>query len=145
MNIVILKGRLTRDPETKQTTSGISMCRFSIAVDGFKDKNGEKQCDFIECTAWRNTADFIGRYFAKGQEILIEGNLKNNNYEKDGVKHYSYTVNVGKVYFCGSKSDNQAGGQQSQQRPTAAAPAQNALNVQDIGEFEEILGNDVPF
>lgn len=151
MNVVILKGRLVHDPEYRETQSGIAMCRLTVAVDGFKDKDGNKQADFIECTAWRKTAELISRYFVKGQEIVIEGNLKNNNYEdKNGVKHYSYTVNVNQVHFCGSKSDNaQSGGQQIQQAqtaPQAAAPAQDALSIQDVGEFEEILSNgEVPF
>lgn len=152
MNIVILKGRLTRDPDFRQTQSGTSMCRLSVAVDGFKDKDGNKQTDFIECTAWRNTADFISRYFTKGQEILLEGNLKNNNYEDaNGAKHYSYTVNVNKVHFCGRKADNQGSGQpvqqaQAQERHPAANNVAESLNVQDIAEFEEILSDgEVPF
>ena len=150
MNIVILKGRNVKDISVQQTQSGISYCRFTLAVDGYKDKDGNRATDFIECQAWRQTADFIGRYLCdKGQEMLIEGNLRNNNYEKDGVKHWSYVVAVNKVYFCGSKSDNSQGGQQTQtapQRPQAAAPAQNALTI-DVSEFEEVLSDpdSVPF
>ena len=144
MNIVIIKGRLVRDPDFKQTQSGISMCRLTVAVDGFKDKDGNRQTDFIECTAWRKTAEFIARYFTKGQEIVIEGNLKNNNYEdKDGVKHYSYTVNVNQAHFCGSKSDNQSGSQQTETQTAQQAAQQNVI---DVTEFEQVLSdNEVPF
>lgn len=152
MNIVIIKGRLVRNPDFRQTQSGISVCRFSVAVDGFKDKDGNKQTDFIECTAWRNNAEFVSRYFSKGQEILVEGNLKNSNYEdQNGVKHYSYNVSVTHVHFCGSKSDNQQSGQpvqqvQAQSQHPASNNAAEALNVQDIAEFEEILSDgEVPF
>lgn len=159
MNLVILKGRLTKDVSLQQSTSGIYYCRFTLAVDGFKDKDGNKQAEFIECTAWRQTAEFIGRYLSeKGQEMLIDGNLKNNNYEKDGVKHWSYVVNVSRVYFCGSKRDNQdesnAPAQtysqaqaQPQSRPASAPQRPQAAPAQaiDVSEFEEVLSDEVPF
>ena len=76
MNIVILHGRLTKDPEIRQTQFGVSVCRFTVAVDKFtKDK--EKAADFIECTAWRQTAEFVSRYFSKGSAIIVEGQLRN--------------------------------------------------------------------
>lgn len=154
MNIVLLQGRLTRDVESRTVGDGITVCRFTVAVDGYKDKDGNKQTDFIECTAWRQTADFLARFFGKGQEIIIEGNLKNNNFEKDGVKHYSYVVNVNKAYFCGSKSDNQQSGgtyqtanqQNSAPAKVQTAPAANKPDL-DLEGFEEIIndGDDVPF
>ena len=74
MNRVCLLGRITADPELKQTTSGISACSFTLAVDrGFKDAKGERQTDFISCIAWRQTAEFISRYFSKGKMIIVEG------------------------------------------------------------------------
>lgn len=110
INYVALMGRITRDVELKQTQSGISYCKFSIAVDQkFKNKETNKyDCDFIEVQAWRGTAEFIARYMsAKGTMIAIEGSLRQNNYtDKDGVKHFSYVVQCDQAHFCGGKSDS---------------------------------------
>ena len=104
MNKTILKGRITKDIELKQTSAHISYCNFTLAVDRrFKDANGNKQTDFIPCTAWRQTADFINKYFSKGSEILVTGELQSRTYDKqDGTKAYVYEVNVEEVDFCGS-------------------------------------------
>ena len=104
MNNCVLKGRLVADPELRQTPSNISVCKFTVAVDAYA-KEGEKKADFIPCTAWRGTADFISKYFTKGQEILVFGALKNNDYtDKDGVKRYGFNLQVSQAEFCGSKS-----------------------------------------
>lgn len=152
MNKVILIGRLCADPEFRQTTSGIPVCRFRIAVNRPKQKDQERQADFIGCTAWRSTAEFISRYFTKGQKIIVEGYLRNNDYtDNNGVKHYSMDVLIQNVDFGESKGSD--GGYQQQsapaqqtQAPRAAAPAQEALSIDDLGEFEEILSDgEVPF
>lgn len=146
LNKVILHGRLTTDPEFSQTTSGISSCRFTVAVDrGYKSANGEKQTDFISCQAWRQTAEFVSKYFTKGKMIIVDGSLHNNNYtDKNGVKHYTFVVKADNVSFGESKS---AEGQASV-AATAPPPASNT-DVADIGgldEFEEIIGDgDMPF
>lgn len=135
MNNVILKGRLVADPELRQTQSNISVVSFKIAVDKYV-KDGEKQADFIECSAWRATAEFISKYFRKGQEILISrGALHNKNWtDKDGVKHYTYEVTAEAVEFCGSKASNSNAGNDA------------SVEIGDLGSFEEILSNgDVPF
>ncbi len=126
MNIVILHGRLTRDPEFRQTQSQIPVCRFTVAVDRFtKDK--EKAADFIECTAWRQTAEFISRYFTKGTAIIVEGSLHNNNYtDNNGVKHYSMNVLAERVHFAESKK------QDDKQEPE--------LNIDDF----EVIGDEQP-
>lgn len=139
MNKVILLGRLTADPELRQTQSGISSCRFTVAVDrGFTDKNtGERQADFIQCIAWRNTAEFVSRYFNKGKMICIEGSLRNNNYQDKkypDVTHYGIDVFVDNVEFAGGKNENGQQGQpqpQGQQPPfgnTNGPPPQNGYN-----------------
>ena len=95
LNKVILMGRLTADPELRQTPSGVSSCRFSVAVNrNYTSKEtGERQTDFINVVAWRNTAEFVSRYFSKGKMIIVEGSLRNNNYtDQNGVKHYSMDV-----------------------------------------------------
>ncbi|MBP0986675.1 MAG: single-stranded DNA-binding protein [Oscillospiraceae bacterium] len=175
LNKVILMGRLTRDPEFRQTTSGVPVCRFSIAINRqFANKQtGERETDFVDCVAWRNTAEFVSRYFSKGNMILVEGQLRNDNYtDNNGVKHYRMNVFVDNVSFCESKgqgSGDYAGGQQggygggyqqqggyaqqggyqndpSASAPRPAAPAQDALSIGEIGEFEEILSDgEVPF
>ena len=122
-NRIILMGRLTKDPELKTTQSGVTMCRFSIAVDRAYSKGQEKQTDFIDITAWRQTAEFVAKYFSKGRMILVEGKLQNNNYtDQNGVKHYQNVVIADSVAFCGDKSGGQQNGQQA---PPAQQPYQN--------------------
>lgn len=125
MNIVIIHGRLTRDPEFRQTQAGIPVCRFSVAVDRYtKDK--EKSADFIDCTVWRHTAEFISRYFTKGTAIIVEGSLHNNNYtDNNGVKHYSMNVLAERVHFAESKKQSEA---------------QPELNIDDF----EVIGDEQP-
>lgn len=104
MNNVTLIGRLTKDPDLKTTQSGLSVCRFTVAVD--RPYSKEKQTDFINCLAWRQTADFICKYFAKGQRIALIGSIQTGSYEKDGSKVYTTEVNVSNVEFCESKKQN---------------------------------------
>ena len=103
MNKVILKGRLTATPELKRTASDIFVTDFSIAANRRFNK---EQTDFINCQAWRQTAEFISKYFTKGQEILVVGELHIEKYEKDGETKYITRVVVEEVEFCGSKADN---------------------------------------
>lgn len=112
MNKVILMGRLTRDPELKQTQSGVSVCSFSIAVNRrFKNAEGNYDADFINCVAWRQTGEFVGKYFAKGRMIAVVGSLQTRNYEKDGQRHYVTEVNVEEVHFCGDKGAERPAGE----------------------------------
>ena len=152
MNKVILIGRLCADPEFRQTTSGIPVCRIRLAVNRPKQKDQEQQADFVNCTAWRSTAEFISRYFTKGQKIIVEGSLRNNDYtDNNGVKHYNMDVLIQNVEFGESKGSD--GGYQQQSAPAqqthaprAAAPASEPLDIGDLGEFEEILSDgEVPF
>ncbi len=165
INKVILMGRLTADPELRQTQSGISSCRFTVAIDRrFADKNtGERQADFINVVAWRQQAEFVSRYFNKGRMIIVEGSIRNNNYtDNNGVKHYGYDVVADNVSFGESKSASSANNGSSysapannfnsyQAPPQQAAPQQPAQNNDNmsygsLGDFEEILSDgDVPF
>lgn len=104
MNNVSLIGRLTKDPDLKTTQSGLSVCRFTVAVD--RPYSKEKQTDFINCIAWRQTADFICKYFTKGQRIALIGSIQTGSYEKDGSKVYTTEVNVSSVEFCESKKQS---------------------------------------
>ncbi|MCQ2468438.1 MAG: single-stranded DNA-binding protein [Ruminococcus sp.] len=111
MNKVILVGRLTADPELRQTQGGIASCRFTVAVDRrFADKTtGERQADFISCTAWRQTAEFVSRYFNKGKLIAVEGSLRTGSYQDrnhQDVTHYTTDVFVDSVEFVGGKGES---------------------------------------
>lgn len=143
LNRVILIGRLVADPEYRQTQSGVSVCRFRIAVDRPYQKDKERQADFIGCTAWRNTADFVSRYFSKGKMIIVEGSLHNNDYtDNNGVKHYSMDVLANNVGFGESKGHSE---NNNQNAAPQAAPAGEPLNIGDLGDFEEIIGGVPPF
>lgn len=140
LNVVVLMGRLTANPELRTTNSGISVTSFSVAVNRNYAKQGqENDTDFINCVAWRNNAEFITKYFAKGQMIAVQGSLRQNSYtDKDGNKRNTYDVQVDRVDFCGSK--NESGSARSDEGPASFS------NV-DTGDFEEIsMGDeDLPF
>lgn len=98
MNNVSLVGRLTKDPELKTTQSGLSVCRFTVAVDRPYSKD---QTDFINCVAWKKTAEFINNYFCKGQRIALTGSIQTGSYtDKDGRTVYTTDINVNNVEFC---------------------------------------------
>mgnify|MGYP002528222242 CR=1 FL=1 len=119
MNKVILIGRLTANPEYKQTSQGTPTCRFTVAVNRPYQKDKQQESDFITCQAWRNTADFVSRYFSKGKPIIVEGSLRNNNYtDKNGINHYGIDVLVESVEF--TINDNSQQQVQSQPRPSVA-------------------------
>lgn len=149
LNKVILMGRLVRDPELNQTTSGISVCKFTVAVNRPYQKDKEQQADFINVTAWRGTAEFVSRYFNKGSIIIVEGKLQNNNYtDKEGVKHYSMQVMADNVNFGGSKSDNTSQAETNSNGiiQTVEGASDNSVGVGDLSEFEEILSDgETPF
>ena len=107
MNKVMLIGRLTGDPELKQTSSQTSFCNFTVAVDRkFKDANGNKQTDFIPCTAWSKTAEFISKYFHKGNRIAVSGSLQIRSYEdSNGNKRTASEVVIEDAEFVESKSE----------------------------------------
>ncbi|MCD8211496.1 MAG: single-stranded DNA-binding protein [Oscillospiraceae bacterium] len=109
LNKIFLQGRLVADPELKQTASGVSVCTFRIAVErDFKNKEtGEKETDFISIVAWRNSAEFVSRYFSKGRLAIVEGRLQMRSYtDKEGVKRTVAEVVADNIYFGDSKRDN---------------------------------------
>lgn len=133
LNKIILMGRLTRDPELRRTGSGTAVASFSLAVDrDYKDQNGEKETDFIDCVAWRSTAEFASKYFSKGRMVVVEGRLQIRDWnDKDGNKRRSAEVVVDQMYFADSKP--------SGARDVASAAANN-------GEFEEVKEDgELPF
>ena len=126
MNKVILKGRLTATPELKTTTTDICVTDFSVAVNRRFNK---EQTDFINCQAWRQTAEFITNYFTKGQEILVVGELHIEKWDKDGETRYAARVVVDEVEFCGSKAENKA--------------PQTDNKVANIDDFMPVADNDI--
>ncbi len=144
INNVTLMGRLTADPELKTTTTGLSVCSFSIAVDRpFVRSGEERQADFINIVAWRQSAEFVCRYFRKGQMIALTGSLQTRNYEdRNGNKRTAYEVVADRISFCGSKSET--GGSSYSAGPVEqTAPSFKTASASD---FEEITADeDLPF
>ena len=105
MNKVQLVGRLTKDPELRTTGNGVSVCSFTIAVNRrFRNADGEYEADFINCVAWRQSAELLTKFFTKGRMIGIVGSIQTRNYEKDGQKVYITEVSVEEVHFVDSKT-----------------------------------------
>ena len=142
LNKIILMGRLTRDPELRRTASGTAVTSFSLAVDrDFKSQSGEKGTDFIDIVAWRNTADFVRKYFSKGRMAVVEGRLQIRDWvDKDGGKRRSAEVIADNVYFGDSKRDGDSG--TSGGYHTAGRPADVSAN--DFAEIGEEDG-ELPF
>ena len=138
LNSVCLMGRLVADPELRQTPSGVSVCSFRIAVDRtYQPKGQEKQTDFINIVTWRSTAEFVSRYFRKGQLVAVQGSIQTSQYtDKDGNKRISFDVVADNVFFAEKKAEY---GDSKQVEGYGHSP-----DIQ--GDFEEIIGqDDLPF
>ena len=110
LNHIVIMGRMVRDPELRSTQSGISVCSFTLACDrDFKTKDGgERETDFIDCVAWRSTAEFVSRYFTKGRMVAVEGRLQLRDWlDKEKNKRRSAEVQVSSAYFADSKAKEQ--------------------------------------
>ena len=139
LNHIVLMGRLTRDPELRHTGSGTSVASFSIAVDrdfGGNRETGEKETDFIDIVAWRNTAEFVSKYFTKGRMAVVSGRLQIRNWtDKEGNKRRSAEVVADNVYFGDSRRDGDSAGGSfapppfETQAPAPAAPAGDEFSV----------------
>ena len=132
MNKVILLGRLVNEPELRYTTNNTACCKFRIAVNKpGKQAEGQPTADFFQITAWRQTAEFVGKYFTKGQQVLVEGYLRNNSYtDKDGNKRYSDDIHAEQVYFADSKKSND--NSNDNKTYTEPAPYQFSENDEDL-------------
>lgn len=131
LNRIIVMGRMTRDPELQRTGSGTAVVSFSLAVDrDFKSQSGEKETDFIDVVAWRNTAEFVSKYFSKGRMAVVEGRLQLRDWtDKDGNKRRTAEIVADSVYFGDSKRD---GGDNSGYAP---APSGGFSEVEDDGDL----------
>lgn len=146
MNNVSLLGRLTRDPELKYTQSGTAVVRFNVAVDRrmSKEKRQEAEAakqptaDFINCTAWRQTAELIANYFKKGNRIGVTGRIQTGSYEKDGTKVYTTDVVVESIDFVESKNESAGNGNNQGNN-------QENYNIENDDNFFPIDNDDIPF
>lgn len=132
MNMTIMMGRLTRDPEIRQATTGNVVASFSIAVDRRFKRESEPEADFFNCTAFGKTAEFVEKYFTKGKKILLTGSIQNDNYtNKDGQKVYATKIIVENVEFAESKNAEQT---------APAEPAQTSDGFMSIpeGDLDEL-------
>ena len=131
LNHIVIMGRLTRDPELRRTGSGIAVASFTVAVDrdfGGRD-GGEKETDFIDCVAWRQTGEFVSKYFTKGRMIVVSGRLQIRSWtDKDGNKRRTAEVVADNVYFADSKSENTSSGTQQAAPASYGTPAYSAPN-----------------
>ena len=138
LNHITIMGRLTRDPEMRTTQSGVAVASFTLAVDrdfGGRD-GGEKQTDFIDCTAWRHTAEFVSKYFSKGRMAVVSGRLQIDNYtDNDGNKRKSAKVIADNIYFGDSKKDGATGGQSDEASSFTPAPSGFVPVDVDSGEL----------
>lgn len=130
LNKSIIQGRITKDVELKTTTSGISVATFTVAVERNFATDGQRQTDFLNCVAWRNNAEFISKYFVKGQMIVVEGSLQNRKYQdQQGNNRIATEIQVERAYFNGSKN--------------SAEVTENEVNLDDFEEIEN--DQDLPF
>lgn len=142
LNIVALQGRLAADPEQRTTQNGTAVTSFSLAVRRNIKNGDEYPTDWIDCVAWRETAEFICKYFQKGQLMVVNGTLQTRSYEKDGVKRKTAQVVVQSAYFCESRNTSSG----TQHREPAARSALPDTSPLSQDEMEEILGaDDFPF
>ena len=159
LNVVAIMGRLARDPELRQTTTGKNVASFRIACDrGRRDANGQSQADWLDVVAWDRTAEFVCKYFQKGSLIAIDGRLQSRQYQdKNGNNRTAVEVVANNINFAGSKNSNAGGGANYQNnsapayqnaapaRPAAveAAPSYSAGNADDFAVIDD--SDDLPF
>ena len=151
LNKIFIMGRLTRDPELRHTQSGTAVASFSLAVDrDFKEQDGSRATDFIDCVAWRSSAEFVDKYFSKGRMAVVEGRLQIRDWtDKDGNKRRSAEVVADNLYFGDSRRDNggeggsYTGGNSGYSAPAGgyAAPVGGASGFAEIDEED----GDLPF
>ena len=146
LNHITIMGRLVKDPELRRTQSGVAVCSFTVAVDrDFQSREAaEKQTDFIDVVAWRQTAECVSKYFPKGRMIVVDGSLQSRKWQdKTGQNRVSWEVLADNIYFGDSKRDGMSGGDYS--APAYGAPA-DSYSAPSSGSFAEIEEDgELPF
>lgn len=144
VNCAVIMGRLVADPELRTTGTGISVTSFTVAVDrGYVRQGEERQADFIDVVAWRQTAEFVSKYFRKGSMIAVQGSIQTRTYEdKNGNKRKAVDLVADNVSFCGSKNESGTAGRSDGFAPVQPAPS---FTTADEGDFKEIPEDDLPF
>ena len=150
LNRIILMGRLTRDPELRHTGNGTAVASFSLAVDrDFRDKaSGQKATDFIDVVAWRQTGEFVAKYFQKGRMAVVEGRLQMRDWQdRDGNKRRTAEVVADNVYFADSRRDGEAQTGGYSPAPSSYAPPANQGYSAPVSDFAELSDDDgeLPF
>lgn len=151
LNKIFIMGRLTRDPELRRTQSGTAVASFALAVDrDYKNADGTKETDFIDCVAWRNSAEFVSKYFTKGRMAVVEGRLQMRDWtDKDGNKRRNAEVVVDNIYFGDSKRDGNSGADNysASARSYGAPDGGYSVPTPGPGGFAEIddEDGDLPF
>ena len=140
LNIVALQGRLVADPGLRTTNSGTPVCSFTLAVQrNMKGSDGEYNTDWVDCVAWKGTAEFICKYFQKGQLVAVNGTLQTRSYEKDGVKRKATQVMVQNANFCESRRDSNPTHKDGNQ-------GRQPMDTPPMDEMEDLFDNDtLPF
>ena len=144
LNRITIMGRLVKDPELRRTQSGVAVTSFRMAVDrDFKSQDGSKQADFFDVVAWRNTAEFVSKYFAKGRMAVVEGRLQSRDWtDKDGNKRVAIEIVADNIYFGDSKRDSASGGDYS----APAYGGAESYSAPAAGGFAEIEEDgELPF
>ena len=127
MNIIAIKGRLVRDPELRKTPNDISVCTITVAVDRAFSSGGEKQTDFFDCVFWRQGAEFVSKYFSKGKEIIVHGEMQSRKWtDKDGNNRISWEIQNAHAEFCGGKGETSPATYEA-----SAAPASDFAMLND--------------
>lgn len=147
LNCAVIMGRLTADPELRTTPNGVSVTSFSVAVDRSYQKAGEeRQTDFINVVAWRQTAEFVSRYFHKGSMIAVQGSIQTRNYEdKTGARRTAVEIVADNVSFCGSKAETGTGNYATPAATPAAAPAPS-FSTAGANDFSSAdMEDELPF
>ena len=144
LNKVVLRGRFTKDPELRSTPQSVSVCNFRLAVPRNYKTNGTYESDFIDCVAWRNTAEFISKFFKKGNLVCVEGSLQSRSWEQDGQRRYTLEVMVDNTYFVESKKDAEGGDYAGN---TFSAPDKAPAEPKESFSSEgfNALDDDLPF
>ena len=148
MNKAILVGNLTKDPEMRTTPNGVSVTSFTVAANRrCKSQDGQQQTDFINCVAWRSTAEFIAKYFTKGSKIGIVGTIQTRTYDdQNGNKRYVTEVVVDEAEFVTSKAQNPGATRgDAQQQPAAQQPSADDLFAEELSDFQPLDDAELPF